>query len=187
LNDSWTTDCTCAGTDCAGVIGGTAALDGCGVCAGGNTGITADADVDGDGLAACDDICPDAYNPDQADFDNDGVGDVCDNCAWVPNSDQTDVNGNGIGDACETLNSIPESDRGLGISIYPNPARDVLNITCTDATVRFVRIVDLAGALVIEVPLSQRIDLQQVAQGSYIVIALEAEGRPLAQTRLIRQ
>lgn len=188
-NDSWMLDCTCTGqlVDCAGVVGGTAALDGCGVCAGGTTGVIPDGDSDGDGLVSCDDICPDAFNPDQADFDGDGVGDACDNCVWVSNSDQVDANGNGIGDACETLNGIPEVTETSGLSIYPNPADEEIYVTCTDAQVRAVRIVDVAGALVLQAPVMQRIDLNNVARGTYIVIALNAEGRPLAQTRLIRQ
>lgn len=46
---------TTTGTDCAGVIGGSASIDGCGVCSGGTTGIAASSpqtwyqDLDGDG------------------------------------------------------------------------------------------------------------------------------------------
>ncbi len=187
--DSWTVDCTCAGVavDCAGVVGGTAVIDGCGICAGGTTGLVPDADEDGDGLAACEDICPNAYDPGQADFDGDGVGDACDNCAWVSNADQADANGNGIGDACETMNGISEPGEGNGLVFFPNPVRDQLHITCTNARVRSLRMVDLAGQLVLETQLLQRLDMSSVAQGTYIIIALDAEGRPLAQTRLIRQ
>ncbi|MBK9194100.1 MAG: T9SS type A sorting domain-containing protein [Flavobacteriales bacterium] len=43
INDVWSANCTCAGVpanfDCAGVSNGTAAVDQCGVCAGGTTGI----------------------------------------------------------------------------------------------------------------------------------------------------
>ncbi|MBK6774286.1 MAG: hypothetical protein IPG74_00045 [Flavobacteriales bacterium] len=43
VNDVWSANCTCAGTpanfDCAGVSNGTAAVDQCGVCAGGTTGV----------------------------------------------------------------------------------------------------------------------------------------------------
>ena len=52
--------CGSAPTDCAGVCGGEASLDGCGVCSGGTTGVTpstADADADGppDSCATCPD------------------------------------------------------------------------------------------------------------------------------------
>jgi hypothetical protein len=47
--------------------------------------------------------------------------------------------------------------------------------------------VDLSGKEVFRTSVWQRVDLTHVAQGTYIVMALNAEGRPLAQTRLIRQ
>jgi len=189
VNDSWSVGCTCVGiqVDCAGVVGGAAFIDECGTCAGGNTGVLADADLDGDGLSYCDDICPETYNPDQADFDADGVGDGCDNCPWVGNGDQLDANGNGIGDLCETVTGIVEAGASEALSIYPNPVREQLFMTSGDTRVKYIRMVDVAGALVMEVPFAQRIDLQRVAQGTYIVIALDAEGRPLVQARLIRQ
>jgi hypothetical protein len=37
-------------------------------------------DRDGDGVPTADDVCPDAWNPEQADFDGDRVGDLCDLC-----------------------------------------------------------------------------------------------------------
>ncbi|MBL8003272.1 MAG: fibronectin type III domain-containing protein [Flavobacteriales bacterium] len=188
-NDVYGTDCTCAGQpiDCAGVIGGSAVLDDCGVCAGGTTGIVPNEDADADGLLACDDICPDTYNPDQSDFDGDNVGDVCDNCPWVANGDQSDLNGNGIGDACEGLNSIGEHNGAITLTVQPNPATDLVSVSCSDPAARLVRMYDLAGSLVLQAPMGERIGLEGVAQGSYVMILLDAEGRPLAQTRLIRQ
>ncbi len=53
---------SCTQQDCAGVNGGTAAIDGCGVCAGGTTGITPDPDADSDGTLDCDDDCPNDPN-----------------------------------------------------------------------------------------------------------------------------
>jgi hypothetical protein len=58
-------------------------------------------DIDGDGIADQDDICPTISDPAQTDTDHDGRGDECDNCPTVPNNDQADSNGNGIGDACD--------------------------------------------------------------------------------------
>jgi hypothetical protein len=45
-------DCDCDGNklDCAGVCGGTAVVDTCGICAGGNTGLIADDDLDDCGV-----------------------------------------------------------------------------------------------------------------------------------------
>lgn len=44
--------------DCNGVENGTAYIDNCGICAGGNTGIEPSADSDGDGVYDCNDLCP---------------------------------------------------------------------------------------------------------------------------------
>jgi hypothetical protein len=85
------------------------------------------------------------------------------------------------------LTGIVEAGASEALLIFPNPAREELFVTSGDTRVKYIRMVDVAGALVMEVPFAQRIDLQRVAQGTYIVIALDAEGRPLVQTRLIRQ
>ena len=45
-------------------------------------------DVDGDGLCAGSDNCPDVSNPAQVDGDGDGVGDACDFCPEIPNPQQ---------------------------------------------------------------------------------------------------
>lgn len=58
-------------------------------------------DMDDDGYADEDDICPLAWDPDQYDVDSDGVGDACDNCPAIENAGQGDLDGDGIGDACD--------------------------------------------------------------------------------------
>ena len=149
------------------------------------TGLTPNEDVDDDGVIYCEDNCLVEFNPEQADLDEDGVGDICDNCPWVSNTDQVDSNENGIGDACEG-NSMPEMNAVGGITSYPNPAREELYVTCTNSAVRNLRLVDVTGKVVLETPVIQRIDLQDVAQGTYVFMALDAEGRPLAQARFVR-
>ena len=37
-------------------------------------------DIDGDGVATADDVCPTHYDPEQTDSDGDGLGDECDSC-----------------------------------------------------------------------------------------------------------
>lgn len=85
-------------------------------------------DGDGDGVADGEDLCPDAYDPDQWDSDGDKIGDDCDkcpldvgedcapvagdadgdgipdeedNCRLEGNADQADADGDGTGDACD--------------------------------------------------------------------------------------
>jgi hypothetical protein len=134
------------------------------------------------------DSCPTAYDPDQGDFDQDGIGDACDNCSWVPNPGQEDLDGNGIGDVCEVLNGIGEQEGPAGFEVYPNPARDEVFMRIHGPGVSVVRFFDVTGALIKEVQgMSTRIPLDGVPVGVYQLIALSADGRPLAQTRLVRQ
>jgi hypothetical protein len=60
-----------------------------------------DTDTDSDGIADCNDNCPNDPNISQADTDGDEVGDACDNCPDTPNPDQDDIDGDGLGDVCD--------------------------------------------------------------------------------------
>ena len=193
LGGLWTLDCECVGgslpLDCAGVPGGEATLDQCGVCSGGGTGVEPDPDGDTDGILDCDDVCPSFYDPLQQDFDGDGVGDACDNCVWVPNTDQVDANGNGIGDACEMINGMFEQGGGAQdvLEAYPNPALDELFIKAHRSGVRRFRVHDLAGKATHEWPFAPRLDVRSLAAGTYVLIALDAEGRAIGRTRFVKQ
>jgi hypothetical protein len=191
INDTWDNDCQCVGifgmVDCTGMLGGTAFFDDCDICAGGETGIIPNADVDFDGLATCEDNCLVAFNPSQADFDEDGVGDACDNCVWVYNPVQSDINANGVGDACDMLTGLMEYSSTTTFSLFPNPNNGHAMVTCTVRDARTLRFHNALGSLVLEAPLRQQLDLERLATGVYTVLVLDAEGRPLAQTRLVRQ
>jgi hypothetical protein len=191
-NDAWDANCNCVGyldliVDCAGVPGGSAYIDGCGTCAGGSTGLIPDLDSDADGLPDCMDNCSTTANPGQADFDGDGVGDVCDNCLWVYNPEQADTDIDGVGDACDFATGINESDMSMGLSFVPNPSLGEVAVHCASPDARTLRFHNAVGALVFEAPVRQRMQLEALSPGIYIVLALDAEGRPLAQTRFVRQ
>ncbi len=192
VNDTWTANCECVGTptdlDCAGVSGGFAFIDDCGLCVGGNTGQIPNLDSDEDGVLNCVDICPFAFDPDQADFDGDGIGDACDNCPWVYNPDQLDSNGNGVGDICDNLaTGIDELTTGRGFDLYPNPTLGQVTVRTDMSGVRSLVIHDALGQRVGGSPFRSQLDLGQLAMGVYLVIALDADGRHLAQTRLVKQ
>ncbi len=79
------------------------------------------ADYDADGIADCEDNCPDQYNPDQNENDNDTYGAECDpcpddpindidadgvcsnfdNCPFLYNPSQADIDADGVGHACD--------------------------------------------------------------------------------------
>ena len=190
-NDTWTSNCNCAGQamDCDGILGGNAALDDCGVCAGGFTGVIPNEDLDTDGLLACEDNCLTEYNPDQADFDGDGIGDACDNCIWVANEDQSDSDNDGIGDACQAgfNTGIDElSGEGQGMSIWPNPAREHIIVRCDAGVAHMLRIYEPSGRLIEELPFNQQVDISRLATGTYVVFAFDAKGKPLSRVRLVK-
>ncbi|MBK8498114.1 MAG: thrombospondin type 3 repeat-containing protein [Flavobacteriales bacterium] len=190
-NDTWTEQCQCVGAldlaDCAGVPGGSATLDACGICSGGNTGIEPNADADSDGWLACEDNCSTVFNPSQADFDGDGVGDYCDNCVWIANPDQTDADGNGVGDVCDISSGLQDMIDQTVIALMPNPASEMVNVVCTDPNVRMIIMHSIAGEVVLRTNARDRIAIDHLATGVYTVFALDAEGRPLAQARLVKE
>jgi hypothetical protein len=65
------------------------------------TGMTADADDDGDVYIDSVDNCPLIANPDQLNSDGDGIGNVCDNCPVNTNPGQEDDDGDSIGNVCD--------------------------------------------------------------------------------------
>ena len=189
--DQWSMTCECVGqdVDCNGVPGGTAFLDDCGICAGGSTGIIPNADSDGDGILDCMDNCPGVHNPDQADFDGDGVGDVCDNCIWLANPDQADLDNDGIGDACQSNSSVgigTVEDAAQGMMVQPNPAMDVITVTCREGLAHTLQVREPSGRLVVEQRYQSEVRLGKLAAGTYIIQALDAEGRPIAHARVVK-
>ncbi len=186
VSDAWTLGCDCIGlmVDCAGVINGTAFIDACGQCAGGTTGITPNPDADGDLIADCIDNCPSIANASQGDFDQDEVGDVCDNCPWVPNPDQIDLNGNGLGDACDDI-GIMEHGSLPALRVHPNPTTGLVRISSFPGATSIV-LLDAPGAVVRALPFAKEVDMSGLAQGSYAIVLLDGEGRPLARARVVR-
>ena len=191
VNDAWNNQCFCIGEqallDCAGVVNGSAFIDACGQCAGGSTGVTPNPDGDADGVLDCDDNCLLMFNPNQADFDGDGIGDGCDNCTWVYNPDQNDTNEDGVGDACELVTGVQGSEVGSGFSVAPNPIRGgLLQIRLASGEARRMRVTNAAGKQIIDAPWRAYLDCDALAMGIYTIVALDAEGRPLARTRFVK-
>lgn len=185
VGDAWTLNCACVGTplDCAGVPLGTAFIDECGVCAGGTTGITPNPDADEDLVLDCDDNCPGIANPQQSDFDGDGLGNACDNCPWVFNPGQEDSNGNGVGDLCEDI-SVGEIAGLPRFLVHPNPAFD--RIRCADVPgAARILFLDPTGRTIAERRFAASVGLDGIAQGTYALLVLDAQGQALAVARLV--
>jgi hypothetical protein len=191
IDDAWNAQCFCIGeqamVDCSGVPNGGAFLDACGQCAGGSTGIAPNPDADTDGVLDCDDNCIDAFNPGQADMDGDGIGDACDNCMWLFNPDQLDANSDGIGDACELATGMNDGAADAGLIVAPNPALGgMVRLRCSSTLARTLRLVGAAGQLVLDGPWSDNFNSDALAMGMYTIVALDAEGRPLARARFVK-
>ncbi len=190
-NDTWNANCQCMGllVDCNGVPGGSAAVDDCGVCAGGNTGIVPNADADGDLVPDCTDNCPGTSDSGQTDFDNDGIGDVCDNCTWMYNPEQADANNDGIGDACQMglLAGVEEHvPAGQGMALWPNPAMDRVALQCGTGAPAQVRISDLTGRTVAVHSWMPQVDVSRLPAGTYLVTAMDVAGNALASAKLVK-
>jgi hypothetical protein len=187
-DDSWNSSCICAGIpiDCAGVTGGSAAVDDCGVCAGGTTGVEPNPDGDVDGALDCADNCVDVANTAQSDFDDDGYGDLCDNCPWVANPDQTDSDGDGTGDICDVI-GINEPHDLPSFELRPNPASDLVRIGWENPDAGRIVVMDAAGRKVIETPFARVLDVSVLSSGTYVVLVRTFDGKPLAHARLLRR
>ncbi|MBK6774284.1 MAG: T9SS type A sorting domain-containing protein [Flavobacteriales bacterium] len=185
-DDTWSALCDCVGIpiDCNGDLGGTAVIDGCGTCAGGNTGITPDPDGDGDGDLDCVDNCIAEPNSDQADFDLDTIGNVCDNCPWIFNPDQTDSDGDGIGDACAI--GIIEVSALPWLAVHPNPTTGSLNLAWAGNNARSVVLYDLLGKEALRVPFNRVVDIAELAKGTYLLVLQDITGADLAKARVVR-
>lgn len=187
VNDQWDVTCACNGIplDCAGVANGSAFIDGCATCAGGTTGIIPNPDMDSDGTLDCLDNCPQVSNIDQSDLDNDTFGNLCDNCPWQSNPGQEDADGDGVGNVCDEV-GIPEVEATLQLVLLPNPSNGTVRITPMLPLASEVVVIDLLGAVVLRVPYAPLLDLRTVAQGTYMVLVLDREQRPLGRARMVR-
>ncbi len=187
VQDLWSKDCECAGSsvDCNGEINGSAFQDECGNCVGGSTGMPPNPDADEDDVLDCFDNCVGTYNALQADLDQDGVGDVCDNCPFIPNTDQLDLDGDGIGDACDVIGIAELAGLPL-IDARPNPTNSWITFSGDLAEARRIVLHDLLGSIVLDRTFSNSLDLEELSQGTYIIILYDAEQRPIGRVRVVK-
>ncbi len=85
------------------------------------------------------------------------------------------------------VTGIAEADaQGQGMSIYPNPARDHILVRCDIGTPSILRMVDPSGRLVADQGFGERVDVSMLATGTYVVMALNKDGKVLARVRMVK-
>jgi hypothetical protein len=70
-----------------------------------------------------------------------------------------------------------------GFSLYPNPAKDVLNIkTNENITIKSAQVYDITGKLIINSSLSNpNINVEKLSSGTYILVLKDASGKDYSQ------
>ncbi len=95
-----------------------------------------------------------------------------DDAAWsTANWTSVDVTAT-FSEDCSTLN-IAETNSNQ-ISVYPNPANDVLNVVC-DAVIEQIAIYDLTGKMILTTTESQ-VTIDQMPSGIYTIVVTTDEG-----------
>ena len=82
---------------------------------------------------------------------------------------------------------IPDSGNGdKEIAIYPNPASEVLNISLKNSRVNRVTLYTLLGAKVLDREDTSRVDISNLAVGTYLVRVLDSN-RKLFFKKIVKQ
>lgn len=94
-----------------------------------------------------------------------------------------------VGDRIKTtsINDIYYRDMSH-VKIWPNPASDYINISYREmplSGLSYIRVVDLAGRELINVPFSDRVDISSLREGMYFIITT-SNGKPVGYNRLIK-
>ena len=171
--------------------------------------VTLDDDLDGDGFILEDD-CDDnnaEINPNQAESTYNGIDDDCnpatldddldgdgfvleddcdDNNAEI-NPNATEIANNGIDEDCDGLDS-PSAVHDLGgveVNIYPNPARDFVNITFSKTYNYKVNLYTTSGRLLIKEDRAAVIEIGELASGIYILEVFIPETNQKAIEKLV--
>ncbi len=182
--------------DCNGVAGGIAAVDNCGVCSAGNTGIATNSTCEKDcagyweGTAyadGCGKCVAGTTGATPCDLDCAGSPgglaylDNCQICVGGTTGLQPckkDCNNEWGGDAinCDVTTSINPVFEEDAVILYPNPFTNELNIQTnlnSDAEIK-VKIINIAGQLVCEKIITDRIiDTSILSEGLYILLLIQ--------------
>jgi len=83
--------------------------------------------------------------------------------------------------SCSTgLITTTEAIRNSGISVYPNPANSTFTVQSGSTQISTVKVLDLAGKVVLNQPATSVVDCGSIAAGYYMVVVQQIDGEVLA-------
>lgn len=122
-----------------------------------------------------DDDCDPATLDDDLDQDGFVLDDDCDDENSEINPDAEEIPNNGIDEDCDGVDLMTSTDElsALTISVYPNPAKDFINVKLVGQSKYQVSLYNLQGKLILLEANANQIDVTSVASGTYLLEILE--------------
>lgn len=68
----------------------------------------------------------------------------------------------------QTISSIPEDQKAAELTLYPNPAKDILHLNCPEH-MEHIQVYDIHGKVVISGVYQSRIDISKLEPGQYFI------------------
>lgn len=110
---------------------------------------------------------------------NSPASDPCDSYLWG----QAEVYSVQVGEDV----GVYEASAAKGWAVHPNPATTELFITAPDGNRAQVRVYGMLGQLVMESGPTQRLDVANLAPGTYNLVLLDGQGNIQGRTRFVKQ
>lgn len=88
---------------------------------------------------------------------------------------------------CEENVGIAELVEAQGVSVHPNPASTELFLATASGLPVYVKVYDMVGHLALERQVVERMDISQLAPGSYSLLITDGSGQLVARTLFVKQ
>lgn len=82
---------------------------------------------------------------------------------------------------------VAERSENSGIGVYPNPAHSVLHLATPGNKPMYVKVLDLAGDVVMEKAQVLDLDISKLAAGSYVLVAYDKANTAPLRARFVKQ